>query len=371
MLKKILNKKEAMEYLNIGRARLDAEIKSGHIRFKIIGKRLMFPLWTLDEWLNLRCSCRTTERAKAEQFVIEKINKIEKKNRTATGDLVELPLDEAFGLFYEKHAQYYARPDETLRKIKLISSYLTVKYVHQIDEAELSNFIQRRRYSGVSNSTINRELVILSSLLSQCRLWKYKTSNVRPTTLKLKEPAENIKYLKNWEVAQRIIDLAAPHLKPIIYTALYTGLRRSNILSLKWEQLDFYNDLINVKVKDRTKTGGKNLTVPMIDKLKDILQSQPKINEYVFNYKGSPIKDIKHSWHSIFYNSEGKLRDNSFPYVNFHTLRHTAATWILKKTNNLKITQEILGHANISTTLKYAHVMSEEKRKALNSVFDD
>ncbi len=52
MLKKILNKKEAMEYLNIGRARLDAEIKSGHIRFKIIGKRLMFPLWTLDEWLN-------------------------------------------------------------------------------------------------------------------------------------------------------------------------------------------------------------------------------------------------------------------------------------------------------------------------------
>ena len=65
------------------------------------------------------------------------------------------------------------------------------------------------------------------------------------------------------------------------------------------------------------------------------------------------------------------LKDPALPYTNFHTLRHTAATWILKKTNNLKITQEILGHANITTTMKYAHVMSEEKRKALNSVFEN
>ena len=64
------------------------------------------------------------------------------------------------------------------------------------------------------------------------------------------------------------------------------------------------------------------------------------------------------------------LRDPALPYVNFHTLRHTAATWILKKTNNLRITKEILGHANINTTMKYAHVLDEEKRNALNAVFD-
>ena len=51
MLKNLLNKKEAMDYLNIGRALLDSEIKSGNIGFKIVGKRLMFPLWTLEQWL--------------------------------------------------------------------------------------------------------------------------------------------------------------------------------------------------------------------------------------------------------------------------------------------------------------------------------
>ena len=280
-----------------------------------------------------------------------------------------MTIDEAFSIFFQKHAQYYARPEETLRKLLLIKSNIKVKYLHDIDTSELSDYIQRRK-TQVSNGTINRELVIISSLFSKCRLWKYKVSDAKPCKLKLKEKAENIKYLQNREIASTIIERAAPHLKPIIYTALYTGLRRNNILNLKWEELDFTNNLINVKVKDRTKLGGKNLTIPMIDKLKAILEKQPKINEYVFNYRGRPISDIKHSWRSIFYGSDGRLKDPALPYTNFHTLRHTAATWILKKTGNLKITQEILGHANITTTMKYAHVMSEEKRKALNSVFE-
>lgn len=319
----------------------------------------------------LRESTRATGEREAVKYCLKRLSELQKQDRQqACGELPSLTLNDAFTLFYQKHAQYYARPEETLRKLILIKNNLSVEYLHQIDTSEISDYIQRRK-ATVSNGTINRELVILSSLFTKCHLWKYKTPEVKPCQFKLKEKAENIKYLQNWDIASTIIERAAPHLKPIIYTALYTGLRRSNILKLKWQELDFVNNLINVKVKDRTKDGGKNLTIPMIEKLKDILLKQPRINEYVFNYNGKPISDIKHSWHSIFYDSKGVLKDPALPYTNFHTLRHTAATWILKKTNNLKITQEILGHANITTTMKYAHVMSEEKRKALNSVFEN
>ena len=133
----------------------------------------------------------------------------------------------------------------------------------------------------------------------------------------------------------------------------------------------------------------------MIDALKKILLSLPRINEYCFNFRGKPIKSITRSWHFIFYKYvpadkieagdvienrliknkkvpyKRVLRTPELPYTNFHTLRHTAATWILKKTNNLRITKEILGHSDIKTTMKYAHVMDEEKRNALNSVFSD
>jgi integrase len=321
--------------------------------------------------IRFRETTGTTNPKRAEQYCLDRLASIqqEKTRKTAT-ELAGVTLDAAFGDYFRKHAQYFARPAETLRKLGKILSNLSVEYLHEIDNNEISDYIQRRK-AEVSNGTINRELVILSSIITKCRLWKYKTSDVRPIQFKLKEKAENIKYLKDWETAQKIIDRAKPHLKPIIYTALYTGLRRGNILGLMWENLDFQNDLINVKVKDRTKDGGKNLTIPMIAKLKEILLAQPRVNKYVFNYNGAPMADIKHSWHSIFYDSKGNLKDPTLPYTNFHTLRHTAATWILKSTNNLKITQEILGHSNISTTMKYAHVMADEKRRALDSVFSN
>jgi len=88
------------------------------------------------------------------------------------------------------------------------------------------------------------------------------------------------------------------------------------------------------------------------------------------------IKSIKTAWLNIFYKRKDRksfskeLKDVTLPYTNFHTLRHTAATWILRKTNNLRITKEILGHSNINTTLKYAHILDDEKRKALDSVFN-
>lgn len=305
-----------------------------------------------------RCSTFTSDKKQAELFCTNKIVEIQK--REAKGN--RLSVDEAFGLFYQRHGQYFARPTETLKKLGIIKSNLDVVMLDDLNSAALSLYIENRRKS-VSNSTINRELVILSSVLTKCKIWGYKTADVQPCKFKLKEPAENIKYLDSWETAEKIIAEAPSHLKPIIYTALYTGMRRGNILALKWDNLDFNNNLINVRVKDRMKDGGKNLSIPMIDKLKTILQAQPKINEYVFNYNGSPITDIKHSWRTT-------LKNAGLPYTNFHTLRHTAATWILKKTGNLKLTQQILGHASIQTTLKYAHVLDAEKRAALEDVFN-
>lgn len=319
--------------------------------------------------IQLRETTGRTTLEDAERFAIQRIAELQKKARQqTTGELPCITVDEAFGLFYQTHAQHYARPAETLRKLGLIQKHIKVQYLHEIDSAEIMDYIQRRR-PYVSNGTINRELVILSSLLTQCRLMKYKTSDVRPGKFKLQEPAENIKYIPDLETARKIISRAASHLKPIIYTALYTGFRRHNVLTLKWENIDFINNVITVKVKDRTKQGGKNHPLPMIAELKEILLSLPRINEYVFNYHGQPISDIKHSWHSIFYDKKGKLKDPSLPYINFHTLRHTTATWTLKKTHNLKLTQKVMGHASMTTTNKYAHVLDDEIRDALADVF--
>lgn len=313
----------------------------------------------------------------AEQFVIEKIASLQKQARQqATGQLPSLTVDEAFTKYYEEKGQYLSLPQQRLSRLIKLKKDLNIELLEDIKEPQITDFIKKNRQE-LSNATINRYLYLLSAVLRVAREeWKVNTYSIKLSKFKLKEPAENVKYLKDWDYAQRIIDKAANHLKPIIYTALYTGLRESNILHLKWENIDLNNMTITIKVKDSTKQGGKIHTVPIIPQLSQIFLNQPKCSEYVFTYKGQPIKSISTSWRNIFYKRDGRkrfskeLKDPTLPYTNFHTLRHTAATWILKKTNNLRITKEILGHSNINTTLKYAHVLDDEKRKALDSVFN-
>lgn len=329
------------------------------------------------ERIQLRETTGRTSEREATEYCIKRLAQIkEREHQQTTGECPTITVDDAFGRYYFEKGQYLSLPNQRLFRLNKLKQEFNVRYLHEITASEISAFIVKNR-KDLSNATINRYLFLLSAVLKTAREeWKVKTSDIKPSKLKLKEPAENIKYLKDWSVAQKIIDRAAPHLKPIIYTALYTGMRLSNILTLRWENIDFISNTINIKVKDRTKDGGKNLSIPMIKQLAEILHAQPHINEYVFNYNNKPIKSIMSAWRNIFYyrNDNGvftkQLKDVSLPYINFHTLRHTAATWILKKTNNLRITKEILGHANINTTLKYAHVLDEEKRRALDAVFE-
>lgn len=330
--------------------------------------------------IRLRESTKAVELEAAHKYCLKRINQIQQKaHAVATGELERITVDYAFTKYFNEKGQYLTLPKQRLSRLNKMKSELPVIYLDEIKEPEITNFIQQNR-KDLTNATINRYLYLLSAVISTARdEWKVRTYPIKISKFKLKEPAENIKYLKNWEIAQKIIDKAPEHLKPIIYTALYTGLRESNILNLKWENVDLESKTITLKVKDSTRSGGKIHTVPIIPQLAQILHKQEKISEYVFTYHGKHISSITSAWRNIFYKRADKkhkyvltkeLRDPELPYTNFHTLRHTAATWILKKTNNLRITKEILGHSNINTTLKYAHVLDDEKRNALNSVFN-
>jgi integrase len=290
-----------------------------------------------------------------------------------TSDGIDTPritISDAFARYYQEKGQHLVGAKYILSNLLYIAQHLNITYLDELDKTTLQKYVDFRR-NEVSHASVNRELAKLSAIRTLAEeFWDCRVNKAKPLKFRLKEPAENIKYLPDWQSAQRIIDKAPEHLKPIIYTALYTGLRKSNILNLRWQDVDFSNNLINVTVKDKNVSGGHLLTLPMIKSLREIFEAQPKINEYIFNYNGHKIGDIKHAWMHIFYDNNGKLKDVTLPYINFHTLRHTAATWILRKTNNLKLTQQILGHSNIKTTLKYAHVIDSEKRRALEDVFE-
>lgn len=308
------------------------------------------------ERVQFRETTGCSDKQQAEEYCLNRVKRFQALSSN------EYTLDEAFGRFFEENGKFQAYPNNLKLRLKVLLNGLggSIK-LNNITPAIISQYVAKRK-TEVKNGTINRELTDLIAVINTARdKWQKQVPDFKLSIFKLKEPAENVKYLKSWDEAQRIIDNASPHLKPIIYTALFTGLRLGNILNLKWNNIDFENKTITLKVKDKNTEGGKIHTIPLIPRLEDILLKLPRINEFCFNYRDKPIKSIKTAWKSCF--------TPDMQYINFHTLRHTCATWLLHQTHDLKIVKEIMGHSEIKTTLKYSHILDDDKRDALNRLF--
>lgn len=322
--------------------------------------------------VRIRESTKTTNERDAEQYAIFRLNELKQRaERRSVGELEDITINEACSQYWFENAQYQKSDSVKGRLNTLVEFFGENLYLSDLNEPMINRFVQIKRVR-LKAGTVNRYLQDLSAVLHKARdVWKVKTNVVNLHKFMLKTPKENVKFFEPEEIDE-LIKRAPPHLKNIILVALYTGMRKSNVLGLRWEQIDFNNNIIRVHVKDRTAEGGREINIPITQKLKELLSQIPNSGKFVFYYKGKPIHDIKTSWQNLFkakFDKDGNCVQNKIPYRNFHTLRHTCGTWLYRKTKDLRIVQKILGHAEIETTLKYAHVVMDEERKALEETF--
>lgn len=272
----------------------------------------------------------------------------------------EITLDAAAEKWWTEHGQYLVKPEGVFNRIKnLLTEFNPDLLLSQISKMDITRFVSQSQSRGRSPATINRYLCLLSAMCTRAKeCWDCRVPDYRILSFKLKEPKENIKYFKDWNEIQAILNHSAPHLRPIIQTALCTGLRLGRLLSLKWEQIDWAGERIVYMGKD-----GRQHSVPIVPGLYATLERLPRHGANVFTYCGRPITRISVSWRRA-------LERAGVPYRNFHALRHTTATWLLKQTGNLRLVQNVLDHHSINTTTKYAHLVDSEAAIAMGQLFD-
>lgn len=271
----------------------------------------------------------------------------------------EITLDAAAAKWWLEYGQNLNSADSMFYILKNLLEFFDRRLLlSQISKLSVSNFIFTSQQRGRSPATINRYLCCLSSICSRARdHWDCNVPPFKILSFRLKEPKENIRFFRDIDEVRRLVAGAAEHIRPIIWCALYTGLRRGRVLGLRWDQIDWENHQIVYIGKD-----GSPNSVPMVEPLADILRNLPHTCEFVFTRRGRPIRDIKSAWAAAFVRS-------GVPYRNFHALRHTTATWLLRQSGNLKVVQSVLGHRTLSVTTKYAHLVNDDSACAMNSLF--
>jgi integrase len=281
-----------------------------------------------------------------------------------------MTVGEATGRYFEEVGKFHANADTTLYVMAWLDRELgKSRLVESINDADIARLISKRRAGKKppSPATINRSVVQpMRALLTRAGdIWKQNVQKISWKTHMLKEPQERVRELMADEEVRLFAALREDY-HPLVRFALLTGCRMQECLDLEWRNIDWHERELSVTGK-----GDKTRMIPMTKELYTLLRALPRADAKVFVYasqradnapRGKLIPIKREGLKSIFERAVTKAQIDNF---SFHDLRHTRATRLLRKSGNIRLVKELLGHEDLSTTMKYAHVTKEDLRAAL------
>ena len=279
---------------------------------------------------------------------------VENKKKTSMKEAVELYLE------YSRNNKRSTENDNAYT-----NSFL--KYFKNIDIDDITPALIEDYKKYLSNngkkskSTINRYLQALSKLFNVAIDNDKMKFNPMQKVKKLKTDNHSIRFLTKEEEKLLINKLPkfyfsniikASKLKIIVKFALKTGARKQEILKLKWDNINFQQRVIELLV---TKSGKKR-KIPLAKSLYKILLKLKQYNEseYVFTNPSTnkPYEDIKKRFNYA-------VKCSGIKKIRFHDLRHTFATRLIEKGIDIVVVKELLGHADIKTTMMYGRLFQK------------
>lgn len=314
-------------------------------------------------------STRETSKRKAQEYIDRLVAEI----RSGKHGTPEITVDQACDAYWKDKGQHERSHRTTEYQLANLCQGLgPTRLLSSITIRHFRDYIAKRR-AQVSNASVNREWQLAR------RVWKHvaATHAVAPIKwgeLKLKEPDERVRELTADE-EQRLFDALPDALKPVVEFAILSGQRRSAVIGLRWDRIDWNAGEATIENK-----GGGDHRFPLSPALVQLVLEQPQVDgcPFVFTYvcerpapkrkdrparrKGERYPFSQQGWYRKWQKAKAEAGVQDF---RFHDLRHTTATRIMRRTGNIKAAGKLLGHTDIRTTSRYAHVSQEDLRAVM------
>ena len=216
-----------------------------------------------------------------------------------------------------------------------------------------------------SNATVSRYMASLSHVLTTAvKEWQWLNENPCLKVKKPKEPPGRVRYLSKDELVRLLSACQQSknkNLYLIILLALTTGSRKSEVLGLKWQDVDFDNNLLHL----RDTKNGEDRSIPMSQLVLELLKhlEVKSGNVCLFPSMANPTQPccIRSAWKSA-------LKRAKIENFKLHDTRHTTASYLAIEGRSLREIAEVLGHKTLQTTARYAHLSQAAKKGLVQQV---
>jgi len=317
-------------------------------------------------------------KAQAEKALVETMNKIN------FGEYKELK-EATFSEFAEKFLSFLKGrvKKSTYDFYRYIIVPYLIPYFGDYSLKAITPFLieeylaEKRKEGRLSQTSLSYHLRVLKTMFKKATLWEFLIRN--PAELVESIPRREKKEMDIFSLEELRLFLETvkkkdPKFYPLFLTAALTGMRRGELLALKWEDINWNTSQIHVRrtlssdgkfTSPKTKAAVRAIIVPpsLLSVLKKWrLACPPSRLDLVFpNEKGKPM-DAKNLIHRHFLPN---LRRAGLKRIRFHDLRHTYASILIAQGENLKFIQSQLGHASSRMTLdRYGHLMPQVQHGA-------
>jgi len=261
---------------------------------------------------------------------------------------------------YSKWAEMQKCFKSKIYLIKDLATIFGMIPLRRFNTMIVEQYVSEKLQKGYKPSTANRLLATLKHMFSKAVEWDMVEETILKRIRKVKFLKENnarLRYLSK-EECKSLVNACDSHLRPIVIAGLNTGMRKQEILSLTWDDIDLKHGFIHVN----TSKNGERRDVPMNNTLKAVLQGITRRLDipYVFydSKTGKHFQDVKRSFHT-------SLRKAGIKDFHFHDMRHTFASHLVMAGVDLTTVSKLLGHKTLTMTLRYSHLAPEHMVKAV------
>lgn len=328
-------------------------------------------------WKGRRFHGSTGAKTKREAARIEETERTKARN----GGTARPPitLDDACGLYQDRVQELPSWRVTRYMLAALIEGLGAGALLAEITQRDLLHHFSRRR-NGRTNASVNREIEVCRAMWRWAAKARYDIGEMPDWgALFLKVPNKAPRELSALEETA-LFDEIRTDLIAFCEFALKTGWRKSEVMGLRWSDVDLGARSAGTKIK-----GGDVVRRPLTQDMLVIIANQPKVGPFVFTYEAVRTKPAFTD--KLGRKHPARKKGDRYPMTEtvirkpwaaalaaagvenfrFHDLRHTRGTRILRATGNLKAAQGALAHRSIKTTLRYAHATDDDVRQALDA----